>query len=603
MSELIVSDKWMFLLLALAINLFASFTMYNMIGHLMLVRVLRHYWLLSGAVVYGLGLWVSHFIMLLTTDSMITIDWTSILKLLFIMACAYSAFQVLGSSMSFMPRLLGSGLLMSLGMNMLIYSSLLSGQIQRVDIHMGLAAVAFVIGFMGALCSFYLYVHKQGVYLLLPGVMIGLANFVMQVVGIEAFTAVYTAVLTTDRLNEYMRLLAVVLGMATLVIFAISLLARFVDRRYNAMNERYKLLVEHSIDMIAVIRNEQWEYVNTSGLQMFEAQSEKDLLGKSIYINLQPKFHNVMKRMLQVTGQGGRQGPIELDWYTVEGRQLYTEVVETCTNQSGKPVYQFIIRDISERKKNEELLINSEKLYVAGQLAAGIAHEIRNPLTSLKGFLQLIASGRNSSKNYYDIMKSELIRIESIVSELLMLSKPQIYELVHKDIRQIVNDTVILLEAQAILNNIEIDSIISEEPLWVFGVENQLKQLFINVLKNAIDAMQGGGRINVRCIREGDLAVVRIEDYGPGIPEEQLSKIGQPFYTTKEKGTGLGLMVSYKIVDNHQGRIKVHSSIGVSTTFEICLPYSRPFERLEAAQSRNGKVTPIHRPLQESESR
>ena len=154
-----------------------------------------------------------------------------------------------------------------------------------------------------------------------------------------------------------------------------------------------------------------------------------------------------------------------------------------------------------------------------------------------------------------------------------MLSKPQVYELAHKDVRFIVSDTVTLLEAQAILHNIEIESNISEVPLWVSGVENQLKQVFINVLKNAIEAMHGGGRIKMICMLEGDLVVVRIEDYGPGIPEDQLSKMGQPFYTTKEKGTGLGLMVSYKIVDNHQGSIQVHSRIGVGTSFEIILPY------------------------------
>ncbi|BBH22759.1 hypothetical protein Back11_41040 [Paenibacillus baekrokdamisoli] len=600
MSELIVSDKWMFLVLALSINLFASFTMYNMVGHLRIVRVLRHSWLLSGSVVYGLGLWVSHFIMLITTDSMIMIDWTSIFKLLGIMISAYCAFRVLGSKWPFVLRLFVSSLFMSAGTNLLIYSSLLSNHIQEYEVNMGLAILAFSLGFAGTVCSFYLYEQKNGSYVLLSGLMIGMAGIAMQLFGLEAFTAVYTVVMTADRLNEYMRLLAVVLGIATLVIFAFSLLARFVDRRYSAMNEQYKLLVENSMDMIAVISDDHWAYINASGLQMFEAENDLDMLGKSVFLNLQTKLHPVMKGMLQVTGQGGQQGPIELDWVTVQGKLLHTEVVKTCTKLSGKPVFQFIIRDISERKKNEELLINSEKLYVAGQLAAGIAHEIRNPLTSLKGFLQLIASGRYSNKNYFDIMKSELNRIESIVSELLMLSKPQIYDLAHKDIRGIIKDTVTLLDTEAILHNIEIESTISEEPLWVRGVENQLKQVFINVLKNAIEAMNDGGRIQMACMLEGDRIIVRIEDYGPGIPEEQLSKIGQPFYTTKEKGTGLGLMVSYKIVDNHHGSIHVHSRVDIGTTFEIILPYSEPAERSEAEGS-GGKVTSINRNRIDSE--
>ncbi|MNF98689.1 Sporulation kinase A [compost metagenome] len=193
------------------------------------------------------------------------------------------------------------------------------------------------------------------------------------------------------------------------------------------------------------------------------------------------------------------------------------------TTLSGRPAFQIIVRDISERKKNEELLINSEKLYVAGQLAAGIAHEIRNPLTSLKGFLQLIS-----------------------------------------------------LEAQASLHNtaIVIESV--EEPLWVFGVENQIKQVFINVLKNAIEAMVDGGTITVASLLEGEYVVTRITDEGPGIPKEQMAKMGQPFYTTKDKGTGLGLMVTYKIIDNHQGRIHASSEIGLGTTFTISFPYAAP---------------------------
>ncbi|MBW7458041.1 PAS domain S-box protein, partial [Paenibacillus sepulcri] len=542
MSELIVSDKWMYLLLALAINLFASFTMYNMIGHFKLVRKLRHYWLLSGAAVYALGLWVCHFIVLIATDNMIVIDWTSVINLFGIMCCAYFSLWLLGSARIFVIKLLLSSLIMAAGTVFLNYASLLSDQVQDYSVHTGLVCFAFVLSFLGTAYSFHLFEQKNGTYLMLPGLMLGLSGFATHLIGLLAITILYSIVLTTDRLNEYMRLLAVILGITTLVIFAFSLLASFVERRYNAMNERYKLLVENSMDMIAIIRDEYWEYINDSGLQMFETDNESDLLGKSIYMHLQTKCHSDMKRMLQVTAQGLGQGPTELIWNTVKGKPLFTEVVQTSTRMSGKPVFQVIVRDISERKKNEELLINSEKLYVAGQLAAGIAHEIRNPLTSLKGFLQLLASGRHNNKNYFDIMKSELNRIESIVSELLMLSKPQIYELSHKDIRQIMNDTITLLEAQAILHNIEMEWSPGQEPLWVLGVENQLKQVFINVIKNAIEAMLDGGRILIRCIREDDQIMVRIEDYGPGIPEEQMAKIGQPFYTTKEKGTGLGLM-------------------------------------------------------------
>ncbi|CAH1217831.1 Adaptive-response sensory-kinase SasA [Paenibacillus plantiphilus] len=600
MDELIVSERWMFLLFALAINLFASFTMFNMIGQLKHVGVRRNYWLLSGAAVYGLGLWVCHFVMLIAADYMIMIDWTSIVKLLCLMICAYFSLLLLGSRLGLGLRLLASSFVIAAGSNFMSYSRLMSEQVLEFKIHFGLAFFALVVTIIGAGGAFFLFQRKSRYSMLLAGLILGLSGIAMQLLGLEAVTIEYDVVLTADRLSEYLKRLSVVLGIATLVIFAFSTLARFVDRRYNAMDERYKLLVENSIDMIAIIGDEKWEYINRSGLQMFESTSEAELLGTSIYRQLLPVFHPAMKSMLQATAQGVQRGPIEIDWYTMNGKLLHTEVVETCTQISGRPVFQVIVRDISERKKNEELLINSEKLYVAGQLAAGIAHEIRNPLTSLKGFLQLMSSGRQSNKNYYDIMKSELNRIESIVSELLMLSKPQIYELSCKDIRLIIRDTVTLLEAQALLHSIEMEMRVDDDPLWVRGVENQLKQVFINVVKNAIESMLEGGKIIISCMREDDHVIIRIEDYGPGIPEEQLSKIGQPFYTTKEKGTGLGLMVSYKIVDNHQGRIQVRSSLGVGTTFDIILPCTEAPTVHEPDAT--GKVTPMNRIRQEDGS-
>jgi len=572
MNELILSEKWLYLLLALAINLLASFTVFNMIGHQKLAGALRYYWMLNGAAIFGLGLWVSQFIIELATDSMIIMDWTTVIKLILTMVAAYVAFSLLHTwRLSFM-RKFGSGLLMAIGMTGISYACLFSGTVHAYAVNVELAVVALLVSFMGTTVAFYLFERQKGAFTALTAPILGLSATVVQLVNVIAITVSYDIVLTADRLSEYMGLLAIVLGIATAVIFAFSLLARYVDQRFSTMNERYRLLVENSIDTIAIIKEGRWDYVNRSGLAMFEASSEDEFLNRSIYLYLQPKCHVEMRRILHETEQVAQPVPVEMEWFTVKGRPFHTEVVPTLAKLPGKEVYQVIIRDISERKKNEELLINSEKLYVAGQLAAGIAHEIRNPLTSLKGFLQLLSSGRLNSKNYFDIMKSELNRIESIVSELLMLSKPQVYELSCNDIRLVMRETITLLEAQALLHSIEMEVVYPDTPLWVNGVKNQLKQVFINVLKNAIEAMGDGGIIRIECVRKDESVMVRIQDCGPGISEEQMAKIGQPFYTTKDKGTGLGLMVSYKIVDNHQGHIVVDSRVGSGTTFDIMLP-------------------------------
>ncbi|WP_019533843.1 ATP-binding protein [Paenibacillus ginsengihumi] len=230
--------------------------------------------------------------------------------------------------------------------------------------------------------------------------------------------------------------------------------------------------------------------------------------------------------------------------------------------------------DITERKRTEELLRKSEKLSVVGELAAGVAHEIRNPLTSLKGFLQLLRSrGDASQERFFEIMVSEIDRINFIVNEFLMLAKPQAVRFQRVELLPLVHNVLVLLETQAILTKVNIVTDFTKEPLWIEGEENQLKQVFINIVKNGIEAMPEGGDFRIEvCTSERNEAVVRFIDQGHGIPPELLKKLGEPFYTTKEKGTGLGLMVSFKIIEAHRGRILIESEIGRGTQFEVILP-------------------------------
>jgi two-component system, sporulation sensor kinase A len=568
------SDQSMFLILSLMISILTSYSMFHFVSSMSQGSAFeRRYGMLGGAAVFGFGMTSMHFVAMLAWDYMVTMDWQVIFVFALGAVLAYVSFLFYGSDRRF--RIVLASASLSAGAVGMHFFNMVTGSASRFEVEAMMFLLSLAISFSGTYCAYYWLERRQGRSKLTSGVLMGSSTVAMMMVGMEAVTVEYRNVMSTDRLNDTLVVLVAIIGIFTMLVPGGSLLAWVVNKRFNMMDERYKLLVENSMDMIAIFADERWVYVNGSGLSMFQAHHEREMLGKSIYAFLHPKHHEGMRARLDSWGKYNAHGPLEQEWYTVSGKLLHTEVVETPTTLAGRPAVQVIIRDISERKKNEELLINSEKLYVAGQLAAGIAHEIRNPLTSLKGFLQLMESGRTANRNYYDIMKSELVRIESIVSELLMLSKPQIYELAEKDVREIMEDTVTLLEAQAIMHDIEIDYEGGSEALWVFGVENQIKQVFINVIKNAIEAMIDGGAIHVRCMREGDEVIVRIRDEGPGIASAQLSKMGQPFYTTKEKGTGLGLMVSYKIVDNHRGRIAVLSEVGKGTTMDVVLPYQR----------------------------
>lgn len=221
---------------------------------------------------------------------------------------------------------------------------------------------------------------------------------------------------------------------------------------------------------------------------------------------------------------------------------------------------------------NEDLAIHSDKLSVVANMSAAIAHEVRNPLTSISGFIQLLKEQRHLQKEYIDVIFSEIERIELVLSEMLLLSKPQIVNLKKFDIIKTLDYVIALISTKANMNSIEIMLKKDDKPIWVYGEENQIKQVFINIIKNAIEAMQNGGKVHVSLVNDCQFVSIYFSDTGCGISKDTLEKIGQPFYTTKEKGTGLGLTTCFKIIENHKGKIHISSQVGIGTTFEVILP-------------------------------
>ncbi len=238
-----------------------------------------------------------------------------------------------------------------------------------------------------------------------------------------------------------------------------------------------------------------------------------------------------------------------------------------------KGVHLTVFRDITDKLKMEEQLKKSDTLNVVGELAAGIAHEIRNPMTALKGFIQLLeGSVKGEYDSYFQVISSELQRIETIITDFLILAKPQAISYQVKQVNTVLSETLDLMSAQAAMNNIQFHTQYGELPL-IQCEANQLKQVFINLIKNAIEAMPGGGIIEVSTEPFFDNHIlISIKDHGMGIPNSVLKKLGEPFYTTKEKGTGLGLMVTYKIIEEHAGWIEVDSKEGEGTLFQLYLP-------------------------------
>ncbi|WP_338753740.1 PAS domain S-box protein [Bacillus sp. FJAT-52991] len=255
-----------------------------------------------------------------------------------------------------------------------------------------------------------------------------------------------------------------------------------------------------------------------------------------------------------------------------EVKWMRTKMTPVKDNDGTVIRHLSISQDISTLKETEQLIKKSDKLGVVGQLAAGIAHEIRNPLTAVKGFLQLL--NQETKTKYADIILTELERIEFIMNEFLMLAKPhEEMKMEEKSVTDVLKEVITFMSPEAILNQVEIITEFTDKPLMVICEEKQLKQVFINLIKNAIEAISSGGQIVVRTmIKSNGFICIEVEDNGVGISKERVERLGEPFYSSKEKGTGLGLMVSFKIIENHNGTVEISSEEGHGTTVKILLP-------------------------------
>lgn len=342
----------------------------------------------------------------------------------------------------------------------------------------------------------------------------------------------------------------------------------------RAMKEHLESFINQSNDAIHVTDLKgQIERVNQAFVDMFGWTSE-EVLGKQL-CNIPEDKVDEEHQIHEAQRHGEYVSNWETTRLTKDGRILDVSVsTSPMYNEGGDCIaWASITRDMTSRKRMEELLRRSEKLTTVGQLAAGVAHEIRNPLTTLKGFLQLQQRTRALNDNHMDMMLAELERINLIVSEFLVLAKPQAIQFQPKDVRRIVTDVVTLLDSQAKLNNVYFATQFDEFVPLVNCEENQLKQVFINVMKNAMEAMPEGGMVEiaVQSRYKGQVVVV-IRDHGIGIPAEHLSQLGDPFFTSKECGTGLGLMVSQRIIHNHRGLIDIASEQNCGTEVTISLP-------------------------------
>ncbi|KZE64873.1 sporulation kinase [Fictibacillus phosphorivorans] len=235
---------------------------------------------------------------------------------------------------------------------------------------------------------------------------------------------------------------------------------------------------------------------------------------------------------------------------------------------------------VIERNLMKDEIRRSEKQHTLGELAASIAHEVRNPLTVVKGFLQLMAGEDERHKHYYPLILSELGRAENIISDYLNFAKPEFKKIETFPLPLLVMELSILLNPYALKEGISLTHSIESDAV-ITTDRNQLKQALINILKNAVEATPKEGRVSIKLMEDGDHVKIIIRDTGKGMTKEQLSRVGSLFFSTKEQGMGLGTMVSTRIIESMGGRVDYTSKVGKGTKVSVTLPLNMMLDELQ----------------------
>lgn len=366
----------------------------------------------------------------------------------------------------------------------------------------------------------------------------------------------------------------------------------FVQVLYTDVTERNRVERER---YLAVTELEGFLEHNTDAIAIF------DKTGRYSTINGQfARFYQVTSE--SVIGHKWSDAPFVPVHAFEAAEQLISQVMRgesitgyrtTCQSPNGKldvsisgfPLFEkdgtnggfaITIRDITEEKYAEERLLQSEKLAAVGQLAAGVAHEIRNPLTTVLGLLKLLPTmSPEKQVEYRLLMDTELKRITSIATEMLSLAKPQVEDVHDVGVEKLLTEVFQFLEPEAAMRDVDLQLEISNsvKTASIRGQEHRLKQVLINLIRNAIDALgESVRKVQMGVERDGSRVAITVRDTGSGMSEEQLLRLATPFYTAKEHGTGLGLYVCRQIIEQHHGELHFDSEVGVGSIVSLRLP-------------------------------
>ncbi len=336
----------------------------------------------------------------------------------------------------------------------------------------------------------------------------------------------------------------------------------------------YKSFFDNATDGLFVIQPESWVVLDANDYAAALLGTDKEeLIGISI-----PQFRRIYKLLKKSSSKIILS---ELNIITPNDEEIMLEVSARFFRFKNQVLIQAIGRDISEQHQLTDKLVQADKLVLLGQLSAGVAHEIRNPLAAVTLNLQVLKRNLNPDNplyNYVDTALQGAERITRIVEVTLNFSKAAPLDIKTIDLNALITISLDLAITSFKRKDIKVDLKLDDNLPKVSADEKQIQQVLINLLTNAADAIQNEGKVKIKTyIEESDnnnskYTVVEVADNGIGISPEDLPKIFNPFFTRKHDGTGLGLPITQRILHQHNGKIEVESTLGKGTTFYVKLP-------------------------------
>ena len=351
-----------------------------------------------------------------------------------------------------------------------------------------------------------------------------------------------------------------------------------VQKRTEELSEsekRYSVLVEEASDGVMILQDRKIVFANKKAAEII-GYTRDEVNGLPLQKLVDEKYLPLAEKMYERNLRGNAPMTFEVEWRTKNGEHIPIEVSGARIYYKGRPAVLCVARDIRNRKRMEEQRLKLEKLAIIGELATMVAHDLRNPLTSIKNacfYLKSTCPPRDGAEcksvfEMVEILEQETAFANAIINDLLDFAVKRPLERRRKNINNVIKRS---LKKANMVENVRIERNFALRPIANVD-EEQLERVFLNLIKNSAQAMAEGGRLTIETSETADHVEVVVRDTGTGIAKENMSKIFQPLFTTKAKGIGMGLAICKRIVEEHSGTIDVESEVGKGTAFLIKLP-------------------------------